>query len=327
MSKIPCRKCKTCGRYHDLSVTVCVNCGADLKNIPLFITETEDISVENRGEINESVAFFVQKCSACGALNFTTDKNSPVRICQNCHKTRVASVKPEEYISEVPEAVSAEEPKQESASFVPVQPEVNEGPTKVTFAGADNNGSAALPWLGILGNVKEIIDTEETLSQTEKKEKWSPINKTPAPAPMPSPTPVEEDDEDDEDAVGWGDVLGKKTEPEKAPEVKRDPSITLTAIRHGDLTFTVEPTAGLQYMLGRSANQGEFLSSDGRVGNRHCYLFFRSGAWYVRDNNSANGTAVNSGDIGLGGESILQDGALLKLGHHPDSMEFKVSIK
>lgn len=80
-------------------------------------------------------------------------------------------------------------------------------------------------------------------------------------------------------------------------------------------------------MLGRSANQGAFLSQDGRVGNEHCYLFFRNGNWFVRDNNSKNGTAVNSRDIGLNGECMLSDGDELKLGHHPDSVAFRISIK
>ena len=83
----------------------------------------------------------------------------------------------------------------------------------------------------------------------------------------------------------------------------------------------------MQYMLGRSAEQSAFLENDHRVSNRHCYLSYKNGAWYVKDNHSSNGTAVNSRDIGLNGESRLNDGDELKLGHHPDSMAFKVMIK
>lgn len=79
-------------------------------------------------------------------------------------------------------------------------------------------------------------------------------------------------------------------------------------------------------MLGRSAGQGNFLAQDGRVSNEHCLLIYRDGSWFVRDNHSSNGTAVNSRDIGLNGECVLNSGDELKLGHHPDSMAFRVTL-
>ena len=95
---------------------------------------------------------------------------------------------------------------------------------------------------------------------------------------------------------------------------------------YGKLTFTVKADSGAQYMLGRSANQSSFLASDKRVGNEHCYLYFKDGFWYVKDNHSANGTAVNSKDIGLNGEARLNNGDELILGHNSDSMAFKISF-
>ena len=143
-----------------------------------------------------------------------------------------------------------------------------------------------------------------------------------------SPAPYNDDD----DIVDWPFGIGgsqkqdTSTTPNRrtvAPAAKRD--ITLADIRYGRLSFTVEAGSDT-YMLGRSANQGSFLSQDGRVGNEHCYLFYRNGNWFVKDNNSRNGTAVNSRDIGLNGECMLSDGDELKLGHHNDSVAFRISI-
>ena len=100
----------------------------------------------------------------------------------------------------------------------------------------------------------------------------------------------------------------------------------MTAIRFGRLSFAIEAKKDTPYLLGRSANQRAFLENDGRVGNEHCYILFKNGKWYVKDNHSANGTAVNSRDIGLNGEHVLNDGDELKLGHHSDSMAFRGTI-
>ena len=97
MSRIPCRKCNKCGFYHDFTVTVCGECGKDISAVPALMIETKEIPGERFGEIDEKITAYVQKCSACGALNFTSDPDRRVRICYNCHKARVASVKPTLY--------------------------------------------------------------------------------------------------------------------------------------------------------------------------------------------------------------------------------------
>ena len=111
MSKLPCKKCKKCGLYHDLSVEVCSGCGADLLKTPALLMETEEIPAENVGTINTAVDVFVQKCSACGALNFTSDEKNIVKICHNCHKARVRDVVPVRY-----EEPSEEKPEAEAES-------------------------------------------------------------------------------------------------------------------------------------------------------------------------------------------------------------------
>ena len=101
MGKIPCRRCGSCGLYNDLSVDIC-ECGADLTRVPGLLVD-ERIPPDQYGEIDPSLPVFVQKCSACGAENFTADKSRPVRVCYNCHKARVASVVPAPYEAETEE--------------------------------------------------------------------------------------------------------------------------------------------------------------------------------------------------------------------------------
>ena len=109
MSSLPCKKCPSCNRYHDLSVINCDTCGADLSNLPALLTEVTAIPDEQRGTINESVAVFVQKCWRCGATNFTADPASRIKTCHNCHKS-VAGIEPIPYAN--PSQTSAVEETQ-----------------------------------------------------------------------------------------------------------------------------------------------------------------------------------------------------------------------
>jgi len=117
-----------------------------------------------------------------------------------------------------------------------------------------------------------------------------------------------------------------QSQQNKNPTDRPRSEITLSVIGYGDRSFTIKADLDSPYLLGRSANQGDLLANDLRVGNEHCYLLFRSNEWFVRDNHSANGTAVNSEDIGYNGERVLRDGDILKLGHHSDSISFRIKI-
>lgn len=323
MSKIPCKKCKSCGVYHDLSNTTCEECGSDLNNIPAILIETEDIPGEKYGEIDETIAVFVQKCSACGTLNFTSDKNSPVKVCYNCHKTRIASIKPEEYLNGT-EADNTEPVEQTVISNNVLSQTIQKEDENVLTPQNDDDDDDEIDdnessqWQSILGNIRSSVGGTVTPTSTQNGAQESSSSKV---------TTADDDDDDDSDVADWSGILGGQPTPRKAIEKQKISSITLTAIRYGQLTFTLKADTSGQYLLGRSANQREFLNKDLRVGNEHCYLYFRNGYWYVKDNHSSNGTAINSRDIGLNGESVLNDGDELKLGHHPDSMAFKVTIR
>lgn len=291
MGKIPCRLCGSCGRYNDLSVQTC-QCGADLANVPGRLVD-EPIPPEQWGEINRSLPVFVQKCSACGAENFTTDPARPTRSCYNCHKARVALVVPIPYEAEQAPPDSREQHPLEAAPQ-PLPPATETAPDPGKDAGSG-------PWRSILESVQSCV----------------PDSAPPVPG-------VESDDEDGEDAVSWDSLLGGGACPAQPPVGSR---LTLTAIRYGPLSLTLQAgQEGLPFLLGRSAGCGEFLSQDLRVSNEHCYLTVQDGSWVVIDNHSANGTAVNRQFLDFNGQRILQDGDELTLGHHPDSMAFRVSI-
>lgn len=333
MNKVPCKKCPQCGLFNDFTIEEC-ECGKKLNNIGAQFINTDELSPEQYGEIDVSLKVYVQKCSACGALNYTDNPSNPIKVCYNCHKTRIAAIVPVEYVDtdsseQEDEAVSENDDWSGDNSLNAHTSQCQT--TQVTHSpnvdDDDDDDDDSVQWQGILGNIRKTVGSSPVISQTKPSQQN--VKNT---IVTPIASDDDDDDDDDDDEVGdWSGILGNKakqntTTPKSqvvTPAAKKD--ITLTAIRYGRLSFTVEAGPNT-YMLGRSANQGSFLSQDGRVGNEHCYLFYRNGNWFVKDNNSRNGTAVNSRDIGLNGECMLSNGDELKLGHHNDSVAFRISI-
>lgn len=340
MNRLPCKKCPQCGLFNDFTIDEC-ECGKKLNNISVQLIDTDLIPPENCGEIDISLKVYVQKCSACGALNYTDDPTAPVTVCYNCHKTRIASIIPAEFVDEE----SAEKEETNSAgggesrnmiSFSSQQAEAQDArhqqPPIVADdddADDDDDGGNSARWKGILRNIQKTIGSEYLPERVTPSRQGAqqPVKQT-ATEPLGS---VDDDDDDDEPG-DWSGILGLTPKQGTSPAPKQQPrlspvkkDITLTAIRYGRLSFTVEAGHNT-YMLGRSAEQASFLSQDGQVGNEHCYLFYRDGAWFVKDNHSQNGTAVNSRDIGINGEFMLSDGDELKLGHRPDSIAFRITV-
>lgn len=283
MGKIPCRLCGSCGRYNDLSVQTCP-CGADLTDVPGRLVD-EPIPPERCGEINRSLPVFVQKCSACGTENFTSDPNRPVRFCYHCHKARVAMVVPSPY-----EMEKAPEPEEQPS---PSSPAAGEAP-----APTEENGAGG--WRSVLESVQSCVSGS-------------------------APSAPDECGENGEEEISWDNLLGGIS-PAEPPLIGS--RLTLTAIRYGSFSITLQAgQKDLPFLLGRSAGCGEFLSQDLRVSNEHCYLAFQDGGWVVVDHHSANGTAVNREFLEWNGQRSLRDGDELTLGHHPDSMAFRIRIR
>jgi len=331
MKKVLCKKCSQCGLFNDFTIEKC-ECGQKSNNIAAQFIDTDELSPEQYGEINTSLKAYVQKCSACGALNYTDNPTNPVRVCYNCNKTRIATISPVEFIEETKCEQKEAAISESNESSVDSRQIVHQNQQIYVedYDTDDDDDDDSAQWQGILGNIQKIVGSTSVAQANLYQGKIQPaggqgINQT-------KNNIDDEDDDEDVEEGDWSVFLGVSSKQESASEPKqltdRTPrlkAITLTAIRYGRLSFTVTPEQ-TPYLLGRSANQGSFLCQDGRVGNEHCYLIQKNSAWYVRDNNSKNGTAVNSRDIGLNGECMLSDGDELKLGHHSDSMAFRITI-
>ena len=291
--KIACRICPKCGLYNDVSIGVC-ECGQALELVQSVLVDRH-IPPDKCGEVDFDMEFYVQKCPNCGVPSYTPDPNVRVKLCPGCAKQRIASVKPIRYTEEAPK------PKDE---------EKKPNPATVNFPGG---GTAAVRseqteeekeadskvafWSGLLGNVAGTVSASKTQEVSK---------------------PENEDKPGDEDPVGWDDLV----------PAKKVPDMVLTAVRYGTASLTVTAReAEEEVTLGRSARLADFLSQDIRVSHYHCAIRYRDGRWIVRDNHSNNGTFVNGRDIGLNGEAELSEGALLKLGHKENSMEFKVHFR
>lgn len=137
---------------------------------------------------------------------------------------------------------------------------------------------------------------------------------------------INKEHEEDVEIYDFPDVHDNEEKTKKNTATSRC-NITLTAVGDAGFSFSVSAEPNKPYILGREANQGAFLSDDRYVGNEHCCLIFKNGFWYVKDNHTRNGTAVNSEDIGYNGERELKDGDELKLGHFSYSKAFRVTIE
>lgn len=321
MSKIPCRKCTKCGKYSDIASLICI-CGEEIGKIPGELVEISDLSEGMIADIDEEIEVFVQKCSACGALNFSLSEDEPVKMCCNCHKARIATVVPVKYICDelekngdgLEDAILASPSKLNSVNdvFVPSNVLVNDIDDDENYD--DDDDDDVSPWINILGGIK--LATGSLTSEQSAPQQNNTIH-------VSKPN----DDDDENDVENWGNILGGTLQVKTSPQVNIGKSeLTIIAIRYGQFSYTINKT-DVPLLLGRDANLRDFLSRDQRVSNEHCYIDYENNNWVVRDNNSSNGTAVNSKDIGKCGKKNIQNGDLLKLGHHQDSMEFKVLIE
>lgn len=326
MSKIPCRICPKCGMYFDISVNSCSKCGTELLCIPARIVETDDICCELKGLINENVKAFVKKCPACGTLNFIQNRDSIVDTCYKCHKKRIASIESFEYKIEdvqtpndITETGTIEKTKSDN--------NIKKNALKIPEIVNSENEEMDMKTVNWLNELKRSIGSKIYSDDALISQKEVQLNATQTDnEEVLSNNNFERVDKKDEDVLDWGFLHNEDIDMKTIKTEQNKKRITLTAIRYGNFSFTIKAEDGKKYMLGRSAQQSSFLAKDGRVGNEHCYIEYTDGLWYVRDNHSANGTAVNYRDIGLDGESVLNDGDELVLGHHPDSMAFRISI-
>lgn len=97
MSIIPCTICPRCKLINQFTVVRC-ECGMDLSQEKIQLMDTV-IGIEQYGEIQEDLGYFIQKCIACGELNFIVDANKPASRCISCRRSVISNVKPLSYLS------------------------------------------------------------------------------------------------------------------------------------------------------------------------------------------------------------------------------------
>ena len=230
---------------------------------------------------------YMQICSNCGSKNYTDDPAKPVKVCWNCHKMRIASTAPVWNDSEEKKKDTENDPENEVCSASLEKAK--------TIYNRENLKAEEREDLGKEADGEFLFQNLlGNLHQVTKEGRSQPDTKNSL----------------------------------QANKGEHSSSITFAAVCYGEFCFTIKAEETTEpVMLGRSAFQREFLSQDGQVGNEHCEIFFRNGYWFVRDHNSRNGTEINDCLIGSGKESRLNSGDILKLGHKPDSMAFRLEMR
>jgi len=199
MKKIPCRKCPKCGLYHDFSILYCDECGCNLDSIPVTLVNIKDIPGDKYGIIDENITIFVQKCSYCGALNFTSKEDAPVKKCYNCQRTRIQSIDPIEYIED--DSNEGETGLNSFGEALGIQSTTNKNnaeksETTINKAIAENDKEVE-KWMHILGNIQKAINSSPTVDTyssneiTDNSKNDAILNQS--------------NDESDEDDADWGE--------------------------------------------------------------------------------------------------------------------------
>ena len=95
------------------------------------------------------------------------------------------------------------------------------------------------------------------------------------------------------------------------------PAAMASAAQHATLqgsagTFTV--VAGTESRVGRDGSRCEIIIAEPRVSSLHASVKLENGQFFVRDENSNNGTTVNGARIAAGQWTPVPNGSLLRFG-------------
>lgn len=316
--ELPCRKCPKCGQINNLYAEDCCKCGSYIKNVPIVVIDDEEINDDLGVDLTNPPVLYYQKCRKCSAENFTCENEAPISRCLKCNSIDLLDRKRFASKGTTPSS----EPAEGINHF-------NLGST-VDNQGDGDQGSEAPVSIDETGesNTQFYISLLKSSLQNSQTEG----NRASLGAPEKDASETFDDDAADSgswDSLGLNNEVGTNNAP-RAVSVqtrKEHGVLQLTAVTYGIYSFKITAAEGLCYMLGREANEKEFLENDLRVGRNHCQICYRNGGWIVKDNHSSNGTAVNYRDIGEDGELELKNGDILVLGHETDSMAFKVMIQ
>lgn len=122
---IPLIKCKSCGRYNDISVRSC-GCGsATNPTDDVELINPEVLSEDLKGEIHLEKRFYVKICRKCNAKYYFEENSEPIKKCTkgNCGSLRFSSPKE---INNYLESLEEKPAKQKDQEEESVRQEVRE---------------------------------------------------------------------------------------------------------------------------------------------------------------------------------------------------------
>ena len=312
MAKTACRLCGKCNKYYDISVSKC-SCGESLmrKKYELIdLSSLREEAAERVGEINPELVFYQKKCPHCGRINYSVSENDRSAVCVYCNNPGIRYGKAVRYEEE--EVIPAEEKNQWGKCRENILEELN---SNTGNTGADKSKD-------------NITETENTVAADAVAEETEP-GKTESEKTESEKIESEKSESEKDITVNAAaeETTSDEFDVSSSWELFSD-TIVFTAFLHGNVTFEISPEEGKkQVLLGRGAAQAELLSQDGYTSNEHCYIIFRDNSWYVRNNNPRNGTFLNNTLLQPTEERKLEENDLLKLGHHVNSMQFKIGFK
>lgn len=79
-------------------------------------------------------------------------------------------------------------------------------------------------------------------------------------------------------------------------------------------------------ILGRSGIGKEYFQADTHIGNEHCLILYENHKWYIRDNNSRNGTLVNNRLLEPQVDKELNNGDIIQFGKAETAVKLRVVI-
>jgi len=97
MAIIPCTQCPDCGLWNQCTVQQC-ECGADLRNRKVVMTDVANLSALEYGDIQKNPAIYGQICPKCGKVAFTSSPRKRKMNCPSCGADAISNFRPVYYL-------------------------------------------------------------------------------------------------------------------------------------------------------------------------------------------------------------------------------------
>ena len=101
MAVIPCTRCLSCGLWNQSTLKQC-RCGADLRQCRPVMTDVSKLTIEEYGNIQDTLRIYGQICPKCQAVAFTEHPRLRNLVCPHCGSDAIAAFRPIHYL-DIPE--------------------------------------------------------------------------------------------------------------------------------------------------------------------------------------------------------------------------------